>query len=146
MFAIADRLEWREGSPVARVDAPKAVHHDPIIAEAGQYDDLLKACKCPMMRLYALLLGETGMRCDSERLTTALREHLLRYKAAKYRGELSPWVLHHTHGGPRYKAGARIKDFHAGFKAVAETAKLPPELRQHDLRHSRITWWLADGK
>lgn len=32
------------------------------------------------------------------------------------------------------------------FKAAAERAKLPPEFVQHDLRHRRVTKWLADEK
>ncbi len=33
-----------------------------------------------------------------------------------------------------------------GFNTAARRAKLPASLVQHDLRHTRITRWLADGK
>ncbi len=119
-----------------------------------------------MLGLYVLALGETGGRYESEilwiqwddidleggflkispRLRVALREHSLRYRAAKYDGQPSPWVFHHTTARRLHKAGKRIRSLYSAFKAAAERAKLPPEFVQHDLRHRRVTKWLADEK
>lgn len=40
----------------------------------------------------------------------------------------------------------RIRSLYSAFKAAAEQAKLPPEFVQHDLRHRRVTVWMAEGK
>ena len=61
-------------------------------------------------------------------------------------GVQSPWVFHHERTKRTHTAGARIKSLAAAFKAAAERAKLPANLVQHDLRHTRITRWLAAGK
>jgi len=45
----------------------------------------------------------------SPRLRVALREHSLRYRAAKYDGQPSPWVFHHTKTRRHHKAGKRIR-------------------------------------
>lgn len=79
-------------------------------------------------------------------LRQALREHSLRYRAAKYDGQPSPWVFHHTKTRRHHKAGERIRSLYHGFKTAAKRAKLPPEFVQHDLRHRRITKWLAEQK
>ncbi len=69
-----------------------------------------------------------------------------RYRAAKYDGQLSPWVFHHTKTRRHHKAGEHIRSLYNAFKTAAERAKLPPEFVQHDLRHRRVTKWLADEK
>lgn len=72
IFAIAERLELRDGNPVARVPPPKADGRDPVILSDDEYERLLTACgpasERPMLYLYALTLGETGVRCESEAL------------------------------------------------------------------------------
>ena len=35
---------------------------------------------------------------------------------------------------------------YAAFKSAARRAKLPLDFNQHDLRHRRVTTWLAEGK
>src|SRR2546429_175573 len=65
---LADRLELRDGNPVARVPAPKADGRDPVLLSDAQYEALLTACADPVLQLYALTLGETGTRCESEAL------------------------------------------------------------------------------
>ena len=35
---------------------------------------------------------------------------------------------------------------YAAFKSAARRAKLRPDFNQHDLRHRRVTTWLAEGK
>ena len=39
-----------------------------------------------------------------------------------------------------------MRSFRDSFVAAAKRAKLSPELHQHDLRHRRVTAWLAEGK
>lgn len=71
IFRWADEdLEVREGNPVARVNALKVDGHDPTILSDEEYDRLLAECRKsgPMLGLYALVLGETGVRAYSEAL------------------------------------------------------------------------------
>ena len=42
-------------------------------------------------------------------------------------------------------AGQRLQSFHRAFASAVKRAKLPADLRQHDLRHRRVTTWLAGG-
>ncbi|HET9982619.1 MAG TPA: tyrosine-type recombinase/integrase [Longimicrobiales bacterium] len=79
------------------------------------------------------------------RLRQAMREHALRYRGALYDGKPSPWAFHHPFSRRRAKAGERVRSFRRGFQAAAARAKLPPEMHQHDLRHRRVTTWLAAG-
>lgn len=60
--------------------------------------------------------------------------------------ERSPWVFHHVHSMAKVTAGDRIQSLRASFNRAAEDAKLPPEFVQHDLRHRRVTTWLAEGQ
>jgi integrase len=81
------------------------------------------------------------------RLREAIRDH-----AADYRLQTdkdvgrSPWVLHHDVKRRHAKAAARVTSFRRGFANAAERAELPADLHQHDLRHRRVTKWLAAGK
>lgn len=192
LFSIAEKMELRDGNPVARVEPPKAQERDPVILTPDQYQALLTECSSePMLALYALLLGETGLRCLSEalwlrwedvdlqegflwidsgrhgrrtksgkgrwvpmtaRLREAMRKHFASFRFASYDGKPSPWIFHHTqdalrrHGGNRRKAGSRIrKKLREELGKVAERAKLPEGFVAHDLRHRRVTVWLADG-
>lgn len=186
LFSFAERLELREGNPVARVAAPKSDGRDPILLTPEQYERLLSECaERPMLYLYALLLGETGCRAYSEALTLrwedidleagfvwiasgregrrtksgkgrwtpmtprlrqAMRDHFAAFHFAAYSGRRSPWVFHHLTTRRRHKAGDRIKDFRGAFDAAAKRAELPEGFRRHDLRHRRVTTWLAAGK
>jgi integrase len=78
------------------------------------------------------------------RLKVALAEHALQFRNAEYDGMTSPWVFHHALNRRRARAGDRIGSLHRAFKAV-ERAGLPEELHPRDLRHTKITDWLADG-
>src|SRR5208282_5826717 len=80
------------------------------------------------------------------RLASALRQHFARYRFAQYNGIPTPWVLHHEITRCHHSAGARIGSLHSAFQSAAVRAKLPPGLHQHDLRHKRVTDWLAAGK
>jgi integrase/recombinase XerD len=188
VFSWAESLEVVQRNPVAKVDPPRADPREPVILTDGQFEDLLGACdrdRRPMLWLYVLLLGETGLRCDSEalwlrweavglergfltvegarkgtrtksgkarvvpltsRLRHALRDHAARYRLQTYKGRRSPWVFHHTRKRRRHKPGDRIKTLRRAFSNAAERAELPGDLHQHDLRHRRVTKWLAEGK
>lgn len=39
-----------------------------------------------------------------------------------------------------------IKSLYDAFKAAAKRAELSPDFVQHDLRHCRVTQWLAEEK
>lgn len=188
LFNYGLDVELMEMNPAARVKAPKADPRSPVILTPDQLDQLLDAAgdERPMLRLYLLLLAETGMRADSEalhlqwedvdlaggfihvrsgrdghrtktgksrwvpmtpRLRTALQDHAAAFRMAVYKGKRSPWVFHHTRSHRQYKAGDRIvRSFRAAFNKARKAAKLPKDLRMHDLRHRRITTWLAEGK
>jgi hypothetical protein len=69
LFALADRLAYRAGNPVARTEPPNVDTYNPVILTSDQYDALVAACADrPMLALYVLVLGETGVRCNSETL------------------------------------------------------------------------------
>ncbi len=80
------------------------------------------------------------------RLRQAMREHFARYRFVTYNGKQTPWVFHHTQTRRHHQAGQRIRSLYHAFKKAAERGGLPPELVQHDLRHRRITVWIAEGK
>ena len=80
------------------------------------------------------------------RLRRALLEHRLQFQGAEYAGGASPWVFHHTMTRRHHKAGQRIRSLYDSFKGAVKRAGLPTRLRLHDLRHRRVTSWLAEGK
>ncbi len=55
-------------------------------------------------------------------------------------------MLHQVVSRCHHEAGARIGSLHSGFQSAAKRAKLPAGLHQHDLRHKRVTDWLAAEK
>jgi integrase len=167
---------------VKRTKRRKADAHEPAILTADEYERLLVACaENPTLALFVLLLGETGMRCESEalhlrwpdvsldtgfitvvsgrdghrtksgksrmvpmtqRLTAALRKHFAAYQFAAQ----SEYVFHHGATRRHHEAGGRIGTLRSAFKSAAKRAKLSASFRQHDLRHRRVTTWLAEGK
>ena len=79
-------------------------------------------------------------------LPDALGSHRERYGPNSTHG----WLFYHTLTARHHRAGDRVASFYDSFKARATEAKIAVEdgrsrLRQHDLRHSRITWLLAEG-
>ncbi len=186
VFALAERLEYRDGNPVARTKALKSDPRTPVILSTEEYGRFLASCEGrPMLELFVLTLGETGARCESEvlwlrwedvdleegflqivsgrnghrtksgksrwvpmtkALRSAMREHFAAYRFAVYDGRRSPWVFHHLSTKRTHRAGERIQSLAAAFASAARRAKLPANLVQHDLRHTRITRWLAEGK
>lgn len=85
--------------------------------------------------------GTTRVLPLSDVLIDALREHGASYRLVGG----SPWVFHHLRRSRRYKAGERIGNLLHSFQNAAERAKLPDDLRPYDLRHTRITKWVAAG-
>jgi site-specific recombinase XerD len=181
MFAMAERREYRDGNPVARTKAPRYDPRQPVILSAVEYERLLGQCKDPILRLYVLLLGETGARDESEALwlrwedvdldagfvrivsgrnghrtksgrdrwtpmtpalTAAMREH---FAAHRLSGR-SEWVFHHERSRRQHLEGQRIRSLRTAVRAAATRARVPANWHMHDLRHRRVTTWLAEGK
>jgi integrase/recombinase XerD len=90
--------------------------------------------------------GKTRYVPMTARLKQAMAAHVLRFKNATYDGKPSPWVFHHLTTRRHAVAGERIRSLYDAFKNAAGQAGLPLELHQHDLRHRRVTTWLAQGK
>lgn len=66
-----EALQWGfvDTNPVAATKAPKVEGREPVILSQEQYEKLLEECeRDPMLHTYAAILGETGMRCQSEAL------------------------------------------------------------------------------
>ena len=185
LFDFADRLELREGNPVARVEQPKADPRSPVLLSDDQFEALLTACAPrPMLWLYTLVLGETGGRCLSEalhikwldvdladgflvirsgsdghrtksgksryvpmtpRLVTAMKAHFAAHRFATYHGTPSEYVFHHTTDRRGCVAGSRVKTMRTAFDTAQKAAGIPDAFHRHDLRHRRVTTWLAAG-
>jgi integrase/recombinase XerC len=79
------------------------------------------------------------------KLRQAMREHFARFRFATYNGQRTPWVFHHTTTRRRADAGQRIGVLRRAFEGAVGRAKLPADIHQHDLRHRRVTTWLAAG-
>lgn len=58
----------------------------------------------------------------------------------------SPWVFHHTTTRRHYREGERIGSLRASLRSAAHRAKITDAFHAHDLRHRRVTTWLAEGK
>jgi integrase len=179
VFNYAVEIGAVEHNPVLKVAPPKSDDREPIILSVDQYDALVAACTDPMVRMYVLMLGESGVRSESEalflqwtdidleagraeivsgrdghrtkggrsrrvpltaRLMEALRDHF-----AVYRFSGSPWVFHHVRRQGHAKAGERIRSLRRAVEGTAKRAGIPAGFRQHDLRHRRVTKWLAEG-
>lgn len=187
LLQYAVDLEVLDSNPVALTQAPKVARRTPVIPSEERYEALLRECRAsrqPMLFLYALTLGESGARSESEalwlrwrdvdldggfiwidsdpehhetkgregrwtpmtpRLHSAMREHFARYRFARYGGKPTPWVFHHTSTRRHHRAGERIVSMRESFKNAARRAGLPAKFGQHDLRHRRVTTWLAEG-
>jgi integrase/recombinase XerD len=82
----------------------------------------------------------------TSRLVEAMRDHFAACRFAAYDGTRPVWVFHHARTARKHRAGDRVKSMRSSFRAAAKRAKLPAELHQHDLRHRRVTTWLAEGR
>ncbi|HYV99007.1 MAG TPA: tyrosine-type recombinase/integrase, partial [Gemmatimonadaceae bacterium] len=79
------------------------------------------------------------------RLKSALHVHAARYRMVTYKGERSAFVFHHEVATRTATAGDRITSMREAFARAAANAKMPKGFRPHDLRHRRVTTWLAAG-
>lgn len=184
LFEYACEIELLDVNPVSRVKAPKADPRTPHILTPEEFDRLLNACDDEFLRLWVLVLGESGARSMSEvlhlrwedvdlaggfinivsgrndhrtkggksrwtpmtpRLAAALRDHFARYRLITYAGNRTPWLFHHTITNRRRQAGERIRSLYKRFNDALKQAEIP-RVRPHDLRHRRITTWLAEGR
>jgi site-specific recombinase XerD len=75
------------------------------------------------------------------RLTVAMREHFARRRLSG-----SAWVFHHERDRRGCKAGERVKSFRTAFDTAAKAVGIPDAFHRHDLRHRRVTSWLAEGR
>jgi integrase len=91
--------------------------------------------------------GKTRVIPISATLAKTLQDHAARFRMMTY-GDAgrSPWVFHHITTHRKVTAGDRVRSFRAAIESAAKTAKLPDDWRIHDLRHRRVTEWLAAGK
>lgn len=143
LFQFADSLELREGNPVRRVPKIKGDAKQPVILTDEQYDALLAACEDPMLKQYVLILGETGVRDESEALW-------LRWEDVDFeRGFLA---IVSGRDGHRTKSGrtrfvpmtARLKtalrDHFAAFRLSSGSAWIlhHTRTRRHHLRAQRV--------
>jgi integrase len=80
-------------------------------------------------------------------MTSLARTSLLALKALHENNPWkSRWVFHFTNRGRRISPGDRIQSMAKRVKAAAKAAELPARWQMYDLRHRRITLWLADGQ
>ncbi|HJQ65577.1 MAG TPA: tyrosine-type recombinase/integrase [Gemmatimonadales bacterium] len=79
-------------------------------------------------------------------LRDALRAHFARCRFAAYDGVRPEYVFHHEHTRRRSHAGDRVQSFRFAVRVAAQLAEVPAGWVMHDLRHRRITTWLAEGK
>ena len=181
IFAMAERREYREGNPVSRTKAPKYDPRQPVILSADEYRGLLEQCSDQTLRLYVLVLGETGARDESEALwlrwedvdleggflriasgrnghrtksgkdrwtpmTAALVAGMREHFAAHRLSGRSEWIFYHARTRRHYREGDRIRSLRTAVRAAAQRANLPAGWHLHDLRHRRVTTWLAEGR
>lgn len=79
------------------------------------------------------------------RLRSALKSHKKEFQEQTYGGTQSRWILHHTTPNRWAAPGDRIRNPKTAFREACCQAELPERFVAHDLRHRRITKWLADG-
>lgn len=178
LFALAEECEYRDGNPVARTKKPKADPRSPVILSDAEYDRLLLECADPPLYLYVVVLGEAGLRDESEALwlrwdDVDFDEGFLRivsgrvgHRTKSGKSRLVPmtrrltdalrnyretiggdgWVFAHPLTARRHHAGQRIFSLRRRVMAAAKRAEINPDWHPHDLRHRRVTTWLAAGK
>lgn len=68
LFEWAAELELVTINPANQISAPKAEEREPVLLTDEQLSSLLDACSDDMLRMYVLLVAETGLRPSSEAL------------------------------------------------------------------------------
>jgi integrase len=89
--------------------------------------------------------GKSRLVPITDRLMTALRSHFEDHRLAMFGGQRTEYVIHHEATRRHHLAGKRVRSLRNSFKGAAERAELPAGFRQHDLRHRRVTTWIAAG-
>jgi site-specific recombinase XerD len=80
-------------------------------------------------------------------LVRAYRAHAAAYRlSAPGTAGGSEWLFHYDRARRGHAAGERVASLDGGARRVIRDAKLPAGFRLHDLRHRRVTTWLAEGK
>ena len=165
LFAFAEGLELVDSNPVSKVKPPQYDKRDYVILTDDQYEQLLTACEHhPFLQLYALVLGETGMRCESEALWMQWQDMDLEggfIKIVSGRGEhrtksgASRWVpltgrLRQALGD--HAAAYRLRTLRGGAVTVGVPPRLPPatgcgrytyRLPTPSVRQRRHTRWAS---
>ncbi|HYK09251.1 MAG TPA: tyrosine-type recombinase/integrase [Gemmatimonadales bacterium] len=85
--------------------------------------------------------GKSRVLPLSRRMLDAFRAH---FESYRFQGG-SPWLFHHIGGDRHAAAGDRLNDLRRAFGNAAKRAGLPANLWPYDLRHTRITRWVAAG-
>lgn len=70
LFKLAASWGWVTGNPVTPIEAPKYDKRDPILMTPAMLEKFFAECETRgrMLYTYAMLLAESGARCDSEGL------------------------------------------------------------------------------
>lgn len=169
LFVVAERRDWVQRNPVARTETVKVDPREWRILSEEEYERLLASCADnPTLSLYVLLLGETGMRCDSEalhlrwddvefegryvRVVSGREGHRTKTgqsreirMSARLVSAMRDYFAAHRLGSPspyifhHERSGERVQMLRRSFKSAAKRAKLPVSFRQHDLRHRWVT-------
>lgn len=114
LFAWAiDRLGWLDINPMAKVAKEDEDKRDPVILTPAEYDAMLDACPDAMVRSFALVMGEAGLR--NAEVANLRWEHL----------EFGPGFLFIEHSRRR----ARTKTKRS--RRVPMTRRLVEPLRAH---------------
>ena len=79
------------------------------------------------------------------RLLAAMKDHAARCRLVTYEGKRTPWVFHHERARRGCVAGERVKSMRSAFDTAQKAAGIPDTFHRHDLRHRRVTSWLAAG-
>jgi len=90
--------------------------------------------------------GRTRHVPMTARLRDVLRAHFARCRFAAYDGVRPEYVFHHERTRRRHRAGQRVKSFRGAIGRAVARVEVPAGWVLHDLRHRRVTTWLAEGK
>lgn len=96
--------------------------------------------------------GESRWVPLTPRIREALQAHAAAFRLTTYKerkgapAKRSPWIFHHVRTHGKARAGNRVGSFQKTVEDATEAAHLPEGWRLHDLRHRRVTTWLADAK
>jgi len=82
----------------------------------------------------------------TSRLHQAMQDHFAGFRFGAHLSSPSPWIFHHTTSRGGATPGNRVEEYRTPWLKAIERAELPDGFRMHDLRHRRITSWLAEGK